>query len=135
MIFQGKRRAKYYTWPKCNRKFDPEKPKNDKNNQTDKIANKNNDGQNLNSSRSPRRMVFYSTTTTINNFSNIQNKPFKNIPHQKWEVADVKDWLESFGLGIYSKIFEENSISGSELTEIVSSDLEELGITKLGLHF
>jgi len=49
-----------------------------------------------------------------------------------WPVEKVVTWLNSTGLGHLAKNFEEHRITGDVLLELVSSDLEEIGVRALG---
>ena len=45
---------------------------------------------------------------------------------------DVRDWLESLGLGEYAAAFEENYIDGQVLAHLTADDLKEIGIAAVG---
>jgi hypothetical protein len=45
-----------------------------------------------------------------------------------WETEQVCEWLEVSSLGLYSKLFEENGVTGADLFDLNASDLKSLGV-------
>lgn len=49
-----------------------------------------------------------------------------------WKIIDVGQWLTLNNFDQYRVLFLENKISGLELIELVETDLEKMGVKKLG---
>src|SRR5210317_1352 len=45
---------------------------------------------------------------------------------------NVRDWLESLGLGEYAAAFEENYNDGQVLAHLTADDLKEIGVSAVG---
>ena len=45
---------------------------------------------------------------------------------------DVRDWLESLGIGEYADAFEENYIDGQVIALLTADDLKVIGIAAVG---
>ena len=46
-------------------------------------------------------------------------------------MSDVRQWLQSLGLGQYAEAFEENAVDEEVLADLTDEDLEKIGV-KLG---
>jgi hypothetical protein len=48
-----------------------------------------------------------------------------------WGIAavDMAEWLETYGLAQYSRLFDENDIDLEILPDLTEADLEKLGIS------
>jgi hypothetical protein len=53
-------------------------------------------------------------------------------PVDKWNAAEVGEWLEHLQLEEYKLNFLRHDIQGSELLTLQRRDLRELGVTKVG---
>jgi len=58
--------------------------------------------------------------------------PRKDI--RQWNVIEVTEWLKYIGLGSYSSNFFQERIDGQVLMQINKNDLEDLGITSIGIQ-
>ena len=47
-------------------------------------------------------------------------------------MTDVREWLDSLGLGQYADAFERNDVDSELLPDLTDEDLEKLGIGSLG---
>ncbi|MDA1357910.1 MAG: AAA family ATPase [Proteobacteria bacterium] len=47
-------------------------------------------------------------------------------------MADIRQWLESLGLGQYAEAFEENEITRDQAPDLTHEILKELGVTVIG---
>jgi hypothetical protein len=57
----------------------------------------------------------------------------RSHPPQKWDTADVKRWLESIGMDVYSPIFEATGVQGSDLIQMDAEALKRrCGVSSLG---
>jgi len=55
---------------------------------------------------------------------------YKNV--NNWTCSDVVTWLEKHGLGQYKESFLENEINGEILLHLNATDINDLGIKKIG---
>jgi len=58
--------------------------------------------------------------------------PVTSNPAEDWSIENVAEWLTSAGLSHLSQCFEDHRITGDVLIELISSDLEEIGIKAFG---
>eukprot|EP01121_Diplochlamys_sp_Union-15-3_P013104 TRINITY_DN4028_c0_g1_i1.p1 TRINITY_DN4028_c0_g1~~TRINITY_DN4028_c0_g1_i1.p1 ORF type:complete len:121 (+),score=11.52 TRINITY_DN4028_c0_g1_i1:172-534(+) len=49
-----------------------------------------------------------------------------------WTTIEVTSWLSDLGISDYNSVLTKARISGLKLTKCTKSDLQSLGITKLG---
>ena len=57
----------------------------------------------------------------------------RSHPPQKWDTSDVKRWLESIGMDVYSPIFEATGVQGSDLIQMDAEALKRrCGVSSLG---
>ena len=47
-------------------------------------------------------------------------------------MSEVREWLESLGLGEYAEAFEENAVHIALLPTLTADDLKDIGITRVG---
>ena len=59
-------------------------------------------------------------------------KEFRTKPLIGWTTTDVCDWLDSLFMPEYKPAFVQNEIDGFKLASITKSELESLGVIRVG---
>ena len=63
---------------------------------------------------------------------NQNQKGFRTKPLIGWSTTDVCDWLESLFMPEYKPAFLQNEVDGFKLASITKSELESLGVIRVG---
>ena len=59
-------------------------------------------------------------------------KEFRTKPLIGWSTTDVCDWLDSLFMPEYKPAFLQNEVDGFKLASITKSELEVLGVIRVG---
>eukprot|EP00794_Sanderia_malayensis_P011142 gene11142-12314_t len=80
------------------------------------------------------RFSFFSRQSSCK--ERLSRKEYEDILCEKhvteWGTTEVRLWLDAIGCGEYKDIFSQHDIRGPELLALEKSDLQELGIAKMG---
>eukprot|EP00761_Pharyngomonas_kirbyi_P008424 gb/GECH01008435.1/.p1 GENE.gb/GECH01008435.1/~~gb/GECH01008435.1/.p1 ORF type:complete len:810 (+),score=186.21 gb/GECH01008435.1/:1-2430(+) len=80
---------------------------------------------------SPPGVHAFSSSSFSKN-SKSSHLPFNQRHPSVWNGNEVCLWLKSIGLSRYEDIFANNDITGEELCELQISDLDQIGVNKIG---
>ena len=68
----------------------------------------------------------------MQNTNQQHQKEFRTKPLIGWSTTDVCDWLDSLFMPEYKPAFLQNDVDGFKLASITKSELESLGVIRVG---